>query len=395
MSLFTPNTSCFTSYYDKAKYLLSWRISLLFTIVFSILVPIFIVNSSTALIPGGSALLISVGSLTYLHLSKNYSPLFWVYAISGTCIIHFAINTVHNFTHFVDFLWMSAIILLAFIGLGKRLGLIFIGIHLVGVYIFLFFNLNTHIETLKPKSTMEITGAFIEIVLALVAISYLLVQYINFNTYSEKQLIKANNELINKNEENKVLMKEIHHRVKNNLQIITSLLRLQKSDIPSSSQETFDQAISRIMTMSIIHKKLYQAEELSNIDTKIYLSELIDEIISSHSSIKKKKKEIAIHVENIGLKTIVPLGLLLNELISNSFKHAFTENIKGIVNIKISTTSENEFQFNYVDNGSWINNENTTNKFGTELIETLTEQLDGNYTRESSEYTFKLKNLDI
>lgn len=395
MKLFTPNTDNFESFYDKAKFLLAWRISLIFSIVFAILLYILALSEGNAYIPGSLAFLISLGSLIYLHLTKNFAPLFWVYTITGTIIVHYATNTIHEFTHYVDFIWMIAIIVLAFIGLGKRIGYVFALIQIIAISYYVFFNLNEHIATVQVRNTMELTGALIELILAFIVITYLLALYINLSKYSENQLKKVNQVLSSKNTENTVLMKEIHHRVKNNLQIITSLLRLQKSDIPTESQEKFDQAISRIMTMSIIHKKLYQAEELSNINTSEYLSELIDEILSSHSSSKSVVKDILIQIENIGLKTIVPLGLLLNELISNSFKHAFVKNENDLVKINIVPTSANEFRFTYVDNGTWIEQRETETKFGTELIGILTEQLEGKFTRTGSEYTFNLKNLDI
>ncbi|MGB0887618.1 MAG: sensor histidine kinase [Vicingaceae bacterium] len=394
MSILTPNIS-HPSFFDQAKFLLAWRISLVFFSVFLILTPMFSLTSFEAALPSGLALAVGAFSLFYLKKTSNYKPLFWVYAISGTFLVHLAINFVLNFTHFVDFLWITATILLAFIGLGRKYGLLFLGIHAAGIGYFYFFTLNKHIEILQPKSKLLIAGDYLEILLALFSIGYLLTQFLILTEHSEQQQQKSNNELVQKNKENTVLMKEIHHRVKNNLQIITSLLRLQKSDLPLSSQGKFDQAINRIMTMSIIHKKLYQAEELSNIKTDKYLKELIDEILSTQPNSNVIKKEIIITIEDIGLKTIVPLGLLLNELISNSFKHAFNDESTNILKIKISPTSFNQFEFSYLDNGTWIEKDETENKFGTELIGILTDQLDGNYKREGSKYTFNLKNLDI
>lgn len=395
MKLFTPNTDNFTSFYDKAKFLLAWRISLIFSVVFAILLYILILSGGNAYIPGAFAFVISLGSLIHLHFTKKFAPLFWVYTICGTIIVHFSLNTIHEFTHFVDFVWMIAIIILAFIGLGKRMGFMFAILQMLALCYFVMFNMNDHLTIIQPRSQFETIGALIELVLAFIVITYLLALFINFSKYSENQLKKLNTELSFINTENTVLMKEIHHRVKNNLQIVTSLLRLQKSDIPVESQEKFDQAISRIMTMSLIHKKLYQTEELSNINTAEYLTGLIDEILSTYPSSKSVAKDIFIEIENIGLKTIVPLGLLVNELISNSFKHAFNDLNNGSIKISIHPTSTKGYKFSYIDNGTWIDRDDTEMKFGTELIGILTEQLEGDYKRESSEYTFNLKNLDI
>lgn len=395
MSLFTPNTDIFNNYYDKARYLLAWRISLLFSVVFLILLSVFSITNFNALLPGGLAFAVSFGSLLYLLITKNFAPLFWVYTISGTLIVHFSINTIHELSHFVDFIWITAIILLAFIGFGKKIGLVFVFIQLIGISYFLFFNLNHHINALHQKYIGEIIGAFIEITLALFAISYLLFQYIEFNSYSEEKLRTINNELNNKNNENIVLVKEVHHRVKNNLQIITSLLRLQKSDLTEESQKKFDEAINRVMAMSIIHKKLYQTEELSRIDVESYIKELINEIVESIATSTHIKTNIDSKIETIGLKTIVPFGLLINELLSNSIKHAFTDKHNGVIDITISSTNNNDLLLIYKDNGCWKEPDNNSTQFGLELINVLTDQLEGNFNRNCSEYTFNLKNLDI
>jgi two-component sensor histidine kinase len=223
-----------------------------------------------------------------------------------------------------------------------------------------------------------------------------------FQANSKKELelayqeLEKQNELVtSRNNENVLLMKEVHHRVKNNLQIITSLLRLQKNNLPDEVGQKFDESINRIMTMAIIHRKLYQSDDLSQVNIASYINELIDEILSSLSSVDNITTNITTNDIAIGLKTVVPLGLLLNELLSNSFKHAFEGEQSGAISISIKAINNMEFEMVYSDNGSWkIANKNKQH-FGLELIETLTEQMDGSYQREQSEYRFVLKNLDI
>ena len=142
MNWFTPNTDSIDGYYDKARYLLIWRISLAFTLVFSVLAVIYLILN-----PGDSysvllGFTLGIGGLIYLKLTPKYGPLFWLYSISGTLILHFSINFVMEYTHYVDFLWMIAVILIAYIGLGSRYGLIFIIIHGLGIGVFYFFSLN-------------------------------------------------------------------------------------------------------------------------------------------------------------------------------------------------------------------------------------------------------------
>lgn len=394
MRLFTPDTTSFNNYADKIKFILAWRISLLFSVVFAIVLFILTLGNNTILIPSMLACATSTLGLIYLYFTKKFTAIFWCYTIIGTFLVHLSINIDHSAIHFVDFIWMVALVILAFIGIGKKTGYIFAIIQIVAISYFIFFNIHTHSILTNSIDNFGRSILFIELILSFLIITYLLSIYIDLSKYAEKELIKLNDTLQLKNTENTVLMKEIHHRVKNNLQIITSLLRLQKSDLPENMQGKFDQAINRIMTMSIIHKKLYQTEEISILDTNKYLTELIDDILSTHSASKRILKEVEIQLKDIGLNTIVPLGLLLNELISNSFKHAFT-NENNTVKIKIIATSNNYFKLTYSDSGKWIEPTKSQPAFGTELIGILSEQLDGDYTRNNSEYTFTLKNLDI
>ena len=100
-------------------------------------------------------------------------------------------------------------------------------------------------------------------------------------------------------------------------------------------------------------------------------------------------------VNKIGLKTIVPLGLLINELLSNSIKHAFSKKAKGFISINILKSNTNEFKLVYSDDGNWIEPKKNYTGFGLGLIQTLVEQLEGNFTRNKSAYTFTIKNIDI
>lgn len=402
MRLFNPDTSFYTNYFDKAKYLLGWRISIVFIFIFSIISGIYSFTSFTAAFPSYLVLLVGLFCLTFLYFTKNYKPIFWVYSISGFAISHFAMNTVYELTHYIDFLWVMVCIFLTFIGLGLKIGIIFTIINAALIAFFFWFTLNNHIVNLKPRTNTQLIGEYLEVLFALFVLGYLIHQYFLFQRYSEKELIAANNELetqnqliTSKNNENILLMKEVHHRVKNNLQIITSLLRLQKNNLSPEIEQKFDEAISRIMTMSLIHSKLYQSDDLNKVDIESYIKDLIYEILSSLSNDDKIKTSITSDVYAIGLKTIVPLGLIINELLSNSFKHAFKENENGLITINIHKINNNEFELHYNDSGKWTENTNERVKFGLELIETLTEQLDGTMIRNQSDYHFKLKNLDI
>ena len=183
-----------------------------------------------------------------------------------------------------------------------------------------------------------------------------------------------------------LLLKEIHHRVKNNLQLISSLLRLQSLDIHDEKVEKhFNEAVDRIRSIALIHEKMYQQNELSKIDLELYLKSLVNDILTSNTSNKLIQIDINSEIESINIKNIVPIALLLNELITNSLKHAFEEQNEGKITIKMKKNGECT-NLIYSDNGQWKTPSNS-NGFGTKLIETLCIQLDGKYTKDVSNGT--------
>lgn len=387
MSLFTPDISLFDTYYDKGKYLLAWRVSVAFSIVFSVLVLINVIAHSEATIPLMLVLVVAYSCVIYLKITKNFKPLFWVYAISGTVLAHFAMNYVLNFTHYVDFIWIVACTLLAFIGLGWKYGILFIIVNSAGIAFFFWFTLNTHIEVMVPRTNLELVADFIEVLFSFFVIAYLMRQFILFQTYSEKELKKAyttlesqNQVILVKNKENVVLLKEIHHRVKNNLQIIISLLRMQSAEVkPEEGKIHFKEAINRIMTMSLIHEKLYGERELSKINLQTYFNELVEEIISISLIKDNISLQIDSEVQEMSIDLIVPLGLLVNEIVSNSLKHAFNDIDSGKITINLSQKGK-VYYFSYSDNGTWKEPNVQNSSFGLELIDILTDQMNGEKT---------------
>jgi two-component sensor histidine kinase/HAMP domain-containing protein len=204
----------------------------------------------------------------------------------------------------------------------------------------------------------------------------------NLALTQEKEKLERANERI------KVLIKEIHHRVKNNLQVVASLLRLQSETIEDEKlQQVFGQSQSRVASMALIHEKLYKGDDLAEIDIGQYIKELFAELIQLNNvrdSIRYQTtvdKGIA-----LDLDTMVPLGLVLNELITNSFKHAFPGRDQGMINLLLHRVADNEFELIYSDNGVGIPQEKLSAEgatLGMSLIDSLVEQLNGYLTVES------------
>ena len=196
---------------------------------------------------------------------------------------------------------------------------------------------------------------------------------------SEKAKLEVANERIH------VLIKEMHHRVKNNLQVIASLLRLQAGTMSDERlQQAFEQSQSRVTSMALIHEKLYKGDELSMVDIGLYIHELFSELVRVNDVRDRIRYNTDIDTGlAFGLNTMVPLGLLLNELITNSFKHAFTGRTEGHIVLSLHRVEDGAFDLIYSDDGVGMPAEKMQSDGGTlgvSLIESLVEQLNGRMT---------------
>ncbi|MEO8066522.1 MAG: nitrate- and nitrite sensing domain-containing protein [Flavobacteriales bacterium] len=201
---------------------------------------------------------------------------------------------------------------------------------------------------------------------------------------TEKEKLQKANERIN------TLIKEIHHRVKNNLQVVASLLRLQGASINDQRlQHAFEQSQSRVSSMALIHEKLYKGDDLARLDVARYLDELFADLVQVNDvrDTITYKTDIEEGLE-LDLNTMVPLGLIMNELITNSFKHAFMGRSKGHIALSLAANGPRTYDLHYSDDGIGIPEgrmHGDGNTLGTGLVESLTEQLNGFVTVDSGE----------
>ena len=233
------------------------------------------------------------------------------------------------------------------------------------------------------------------LLIVIISTSFLLIIItIVYNAYNTKNrlnkvLIEQQSSIIEKNnvidsalKEKVILLKEIHHRVKNNLQIISSLLNLQVRVIDDKNAvNALEEGKERIQAIALIHEKLYKDESFSSVDMGNYIEDLVEQL---HKTYIPSDKEInyIIDVKNIhlNLDTSVPLGLIICELITNVFKHAFNNLQKGKLDIQIKKIEHsNIYTLRISDNGSGFNSKDKNFKdgIGLEIIEALTEQLEG------------------
>lgn len=156
--------------------------------------------------------------------------------------------------------------------------------------------------------------------------------------------------------EKETLLREIHHRVKNNMQVISSLLRLQSKYIKDKDDlEILKDSQNRISSMSLVHEKLYQSNDFTKIDFSIYVNDLVKSLFHSYGAISNNiTPNIKIDNVSLGIDSAIPCGLIINELVTNSLKHAFPDGRKGEIRVFLGQTGENEFELVICDNGVGI-----------------------------------------
>ncbi|MFZ3168473.1 MAG: PAS domain S-box protein [Candidatus Methanoperedens sp.] len=193
--------------------------------------------------------------------------------------------------------------------------------------------------------------------------------------------------------EKEILLREIHHRVKNNMQIISSLLKLQAGCIEDKKYlEMFKESQNRIMAMSLVHEKLYKSKDFTKINFKDYIHNLANGIFQSYSG-RSNNILLNLNIENLelGIDSAVPCGLIINELVTNSIKYAFPGEKKGEIKIVLNKTDENEYELKYSDNGIGIPEDidiMKTETLGLHLVSMLAEdQLSGKINLDRSKGT--------
>jgi two-component sensor histidine kinase len=188
-------------------------------------------------------------------------------------------------------------------------------------------------------------------------------------------------ELIRSNREKALLLKEIHHRVKNNLQIIASLLRLNtKYSGDERVEEIFRESQDRIRSMAAVHSMLYKSENFAEINFGEYIRETARQLFRSYNT-NPEAISLWINAENVILSvdTAIPCGLIINELISNALKHAFPDGRRGEIRIEMDQ-DENGVRIIFEDNGAGFPEGmdfRNTETLGLQLVNMLVAQLDG------------------
>ncbi len=198
----------------------------------------------------------------------------------------------------------------------------------------------------------------------------------------ESLVQKRTNSLSEALEEREMLLKEIHHRVKNNLQVITGLLQLQKEELKDQQVvDAFNEGQSRVSSIALIHQNLYQNKDLGNIEFKSFLQDLYNQVAELYEN-ETRKMNLVLDLDEmyVDIDTAVPLGLIVNEMLTNSYKYAFVHQTKAKVDIALIQYEKGKYKLTYHDNGPGLKDVpdfNHATTLGINLIGGLAKQLSG------------------
>lgn len=218
---------------------------------------------------------------------------------------------------------------------------------------------------------------------------------------ANRMLQEKNEKIERQNKEKETLLKEIHHRVKNNLQVISSLLSMQSRSMTDQlAIDAMQESQGRVKTMALIHEKLYQYDDLSRINMREYMTQLSDFLSQTYRA--DKEIRVVIEADNIDLDidTAVPVGLITNELLSNAWKYAFHEMENGEINVQLHADRPGFYRLQVRDNGRGIPREldlENHRSLGLKLVRSLTRQLQGRFdiTPETKGTSFTVEFRDI
>ncbi len=207
------------------------------------------------------------------------------------------------------------------------------------------------------------------------------ITFLSFFLFGQNNKIKSQKGIIEKAlAEKDTLLREIHHRVKNNLQLVSSLLTLQSRSITDESAiAAINDGKARVRSMALIHQNLYNRENLTGISVRQYVQKLCNEIFNTYN-IQSERITLELDIQELELDvdTVVPLGLIINELLTNSLKYAFPNEENGKITIKLSEKNQ-KLEFELLDNGIGMDEEmfRSSGSFGNRLVRILAEQLEG------------------
>ncbi|MBX2817929.1 MAG: tetratricopeptide repeat protein [Saprospiraceae bacterium] len=239
--------------------------------------------------------------------------------------------------------------------------------------------------------------------LSLIALLLLIgaVRYLQLKNQSNRQLQDQKKVIETSLREKEMLLREVHHRVKNNLQVVSSLLSLQARSLRGAEAvEALEDGKNRVRSMALIHQNLYQEEHLSGVDTSSYMDRLCESLMRTYS-IDDSEVTLRTEIDPIllDIDSVIPLGLIINELITNALKYAFPEKSGGEIFVKLSQ-EEGALNLMVKDNGvgMTVPQIDSLNSLGFKLIKAFSAKLKGSlsiYNREGTEVHCRFSNYKV
>ena len=252
---------------------------------------------------------------------------------------------------------------------------------------------NYRTEQAVKQKELEIThekekSQLFSIIIGLISAGLMVLVYVIYKKTKQQKVLREKNaeikyqrdQIKEKEKEKSLLLKEIHHRVKNNFQIVSSLLELQSKNIEDEKAlELANDGKNRVKSMALIHQKLYQNDD-SLIDFDEYIRQLVKELTAMYASNLNIKTNIDTEAILFDVDTAIPLGLIINELITNAYKYAFSNNSENVLSISINKENNNFYKLVVSDNGPGLKdnfNYKKAKSLGLRLVNRLVRQLQG------------------
>lgn len=236
----------------------------------------------------------------------------------------------------------------------------------------------SELNVLNTLQELQINQSRIFIIITVIGLVVLAV--VAWVLHSRYKIKKESEEKI------KMLMRELHHRVKNNMQVLSDLLSLQSAKIvDANAREAVKAGEDRVRAMALIHKDIYLSDELKDIDMSNFINKLVRNLMTSYGY-TEKQLQLQLEAEALLLDVdkAIPLGLIINELVSNAFKYAFPDNPGPVLQVSLKKKNEQEAVLIVSDNGNGPSVEpKNKNSFGLKLVDMLTRQLQGTIERDT------------
>lgn len=338
-------------------------------------------RNTTYVIPHISAIAGCLVAIFYLRRTKKYQLVGKYVAVIGVILLGLTAFFLKNHIQYTTPMWMITHTCVVFAVVGYRWGSFVLLVHfcVLSIYILMFMKYN--LEHLPVFTNPKSLSYVVEFCVCGFGIGYTLYTSFKFlsvaqsNMEQQNEALQTQFDLISKqNNEKEILMKEVHHRVKNNLQLISSLLSIQKRSL-GVNEVSFEDSIARVKAIALIHEKFYSSEAKSEFCLKDYLSSSLDLLVSNYSD-EEVKVNFIFRGDGVNLSqdSITSIALLFNELIIGSIRRRKSvEELEIVVGIKL--TENNEYEIMYNDNAEWLLEK--LNPTGSIIVDSMIEQLDG------------------